>query len=297
MGQEYNRLTSYLIYYRELFNILGIVTTNKERKVIDGYKCITIEEMNLSYMDYILIAVADWQEVKDSLKQFGINDDQMIRSNVFYNPFFDFDEYIKLRNNKISILSNFCVGGMIYKELGLKMRSPTIDMYCLGDDYINFLKNYEELLKGEMREYISKDYIKGTMGYEYFTPKGILDNQIIWYFNHNQNASDAIDKWNERVKRFNFENVVALMTIQTDEEAYKFNELPIKKKLGIYYKDLTLESVIYCPYWNESNVRFHYRGNWPAYANRYMTNIYDNVPGAIDWIKFLNGDKNFKRFE
>lgn len=49
-------------------------------------------------------------------------------------------------------------------------------MYCHGDDYINFLKNYEELLKGEMREYISKEYIKGTMGYEYFTPKDIFDN-------------------------------------------------------------------------------------------------------------------------
>lgn len=65
---------------------------------------------------------------------------------------------------------------MIYKELRLKMWSPTIDMYCHGDDYINFLKNYEELLKGEMREYISKEYIKGTMGYEYFTPKDIFDN-------------------------------------------------------------------------------------------------------------------------
>lgn len=43
--------------------------------------------MNLSYMDYILIAVVDRQEVKDSLKQFGIKDDQMIGSNVFCNPF------------------------------------------------------------------------------------------------------------------------------------------------------------------------------------------------------------------
>lgn len=295
-GYEYNRLSSYLPLYSDIFNIMGIVTTKRQGfSCIDGLKNITIEEIDVAAMDYIIIAVIAWKEIKEKLLSIGIEDKKIIRSNVFYNPCFGFKEYIKLKSSNVSIFSNFCLGGTIYRELGLKVLSPTVNMFCLGEEYIQFLREYEVLLKSEMKEYISEQYISGTLGCESFYQRGILDDRIIWYFNHNQSASDAIVKWNERVKRINYSNIAMLMTIQTDEAAYEFDKLPIKKKLGVYHKDLNLESVIYCSDWNDSRVRYQSHGNWPAYANRYMSNS-DNLAGAVNWIKFLNGDNDYKRY-
>lgn len=189
-------------------------------------------------MDYIIIAVIKWKEVLDILDQHGINESKIIRSTAFYSPCFDLDDYLKLKNSNISILANYCLGGFIYKELGLKVLSPTVNMFCLGDGYLEFLENYPYYLSLQMEEYENDTYIEGTIGREAFLPKGILGNKVVWYFNHHVYAKDAVNAWNEKAKRVNCFNVAAIMILHNDEEAYRFSKLNIDKKLGIYYKNL-----------------------------------------------------------
>lgn len=112
MGNEYNKLSSYLSLYKDKLEILGIVTTNKPKiSCLDGYPCMPVERINTDELDYVIIAVVNWKEIASILETHGIDENKIIRSTAFYYPCFDIDEYLKLKHHKVSILSNFCLGG------------------------------------------------------------------------------------------------------------------------------------------------------------------------------------------
>lgn len=299
-GNEYNKFASYLFLYQDKLDILGLVTTEKSRvSSMDGCPCITVEEIDKTEMDYIIIAVKAWREIADILSQKGIDESKIILSTAFFSPFFDLDKYLNLKNSNVSILSNTCLGGMVYNELGLKILSPTIKTYCPyypGKDFLEFAEHYEYYLEMEMEEYGEQDkYVAGTQGKELFVPKGIIGDKVIWQFPHAKNAREAVTKWNERAKRVNLSNIVVLMALHNDDEAYQFAELKVEKKLGVYYKDLGLDDVIYCPVWNEDeNFRYRQGWIWAGGVIEYMLN--QNQVSPVDWIKFLGGEKNYRRF-
>ncbi len=256
----------------------------------------SVEKMNKTELDYVIIAVINWKEIADILESHGVYENKIIRSSAFYYPCFDLDEYLKLKLQKISILSNFCLGGMIYQELGLKVLSPTKNMFCLGKNYLEFLENYSYYLSLDMQEYEDSTYAEGTLGRETFYPKGILGNKIIWYFNHNAFAADAIRKWNEKRKVVNHNNIAAIMILQNDDEICRFLDLKIEKKIGIYYKEVHgKNNIIYCSRWNDKSEQFNWDGNWPSAANKYLSNFRGYI-SPINWIKFLNGESDYRRF-
>lgn len=294
-GNVYNQLANSFHHCKEL-NILGIVTTTRSfYKKIDGYDCFGVDEINDSLADFFIIAVENWKEIFNILIHKGIKESKIIRGKVFQLPDFDFSEYIELKKSNISILSNYCLGGMIYKKLGLKMNSPTIDMYCSGKQYLEFLERYEYYMSCEMQEFEWENYVDGMQSREAFYLKGILGNRIIWNFNHSLSIENTIAQWNKRKMRFNYSNVAAIMTIQCDEDAIQFEHLKIEKKLGIYYRDLKLEHVIYIPeWWNNPQMILKYDGNWICFVNRYMSDSGGHV-SPINWIKFLLGYKSYKR--
>lgn len=169
-------------------------------------------------------------------------------------------------------------------------------MFCLGRDYLEFVGNYEHYLRAEMKEYIQETYVNGTKGTNLFSPKGILDNKVIWYFNHDVYAAEAIKKWRERAERVNLRNIAVIMTLQSDEEAYMFEKLRLKKKLGIYHKDLGMEDIVCCHAWNDKKEQHKFYGNWTTAVNCYLSNSRGYV-SPIDWIKFLNGESEYKRYQ
>ena len=59
----------------------------------------------------------------------------------------------KLNNNNITIISNNCIGGVIYHNLGLRFNSPTINTLIKGEDYLNFCIYLKEYLSGQLNEY------------------------------------------------------------------------------------------------------------------------------------------------
>lgn len=169
-------------------------------------------------------------------------------------------------------------------------------MYCLGKDYLEFIKKYRYYLQLDMKEYVNDDeYIEKSLNRELFTPKGIIDNLVVWNFNHHKDAQTAIEKWNAQRKRVNFDNIAVIMMIQCDEDAYEFEKIDIRKKVGIYYKNLNLKNVVYCPLWQNIETRYQYGGNWLAMANAFACNSRGCV-AKIDWLKFLNGEENYLRY-
>lgn len=295
-GNLYNRLINHFQKWKDSLNILGIVTTLRTLyKEIDGYDCFTIDEIDPGGADFFIIAVEKWREIFDILVKKGVKEEQIIRGSVFELPGFDFKEYLKLKRSNVSILANCCLGGMIYKKLGLKVTSPTINMYCAGQGYLKFLEKYEYYLNCEMKKYEDKYYIDGTLGRETFYLRGILGNEIIWNFNHSSNADETIAQWNEHRARINYSNIAVIMTIQCDEDAVRFEKLQIEKRLGIYYKQLNLQHVVYVPEWQDNyDAILGYDGNWINFANDYMSGADGYIP-PVNWVKFLVGDSSFRR--
>lgn len=295
-GYEYTKFTSVLSYYSDKWDILGVVTSQKlKSEYIDGFPCITLDDMQIS-CDWVILAVNKWNEVYENLIKKGIDKKKIILSRVFYTPCFNFEDYIRLKESNVTIFSNFCLGGLIYHELGLEFLSPTINMYCLGDDYLEFLNNYEYYLSMPMVEYKDEKYRKGSLGVENFTPKGIIDNKIKWYFNHTSYYKKDIDDWNSRRKRVT-DNIAVLMTIYTDEDAYIFDSLNFKKKVGFYFNDLNLKSVLFLQEWERDDARFKSNFFWSSYVNDFLIDSRNQKPSPINWIKFLNGEPDYLRFD
>lgn len=106
----------------------------------------------------------------------------------------------KLKNSDFTIISSNCVGGVIYHDLGLQFKSPTINLWFKPKDYLKFLSDLDKYLEMELSEETDKDV-------DY--PVGLLGD-IHLYFLHYRTFAEAKNKWNSRKKRINKENIYVI---------------------------------------------------------------------------------------
>lgn len=296
-GYRYNKLSVHLHRVRNQLSILGVITTTRPKyKKIDSYACFSVDAVRLQDADFIIIAVDNWKPIYQLLKERGIEDERILRSNPFELPYFQLDDYLELKKSKVTILSNYCLGGILYKKLGLEQLSPTINAFCTTENYYEFVENYEKYLSCDM-EILEEDKMQDALKIgEMFAsaPRGMIHNQVEWVFNHDVYIEKAVDRWNEKRKKVNMENIVVLKTIFSDEDAYRFENLNVEKKLGFYYKDLGLKHVLYCPEWKDQEVRDIYASYFVGFVIDRATDTlkyYKNV----DWIRFLLGKEDYIR--
>lgn len=122
--------------------------------------------------------------------------------------------YLRIKNKDITIISNNCWGGIFYRNNNLEYLSPTLGMFFIGKEYIKFiynLKHYIEcelnFIKVENSKYY--DYLKKI---QYNGIIGVLEDVEICFL-HYENEKEALEKWNRRKKRINYNNIL-----------YKFND-------------------------------------------------------------------------
>lgn len=138
----------------------------------------------------------------------------------------------KLRNKNMSIFCSSCIGGIIYHNLGLKFFSPTINTMMFQTDMYRFILDPKRYLSKEI-EFLNNEKI----------PVGMIDD-IKVHFTHYSTNGQAREKWVERSKRINFDNIFVMMSDRdglTYEQMKRIGEL---KYRGIViftskeYKDL-----------------------------------------------------------
>lgn len=142
---------------------------------------------------------------------------------------------------------------------------------------------------------------------EYGFIEGYLEN-VKLNFVHDLSEYDILSKWNRRLKRFNFQNYLVKMDIHNDKEAYKFEDLKLKTKIGFYYKDLNLDSIIYIENWKDMKLRHKYKWDFSLLMMKCVVRNNINVdaePNEInigncfnryyDIFKLLNGEADFRR--
>lgn len=157
-----------------------------------------------------------------------------------------------LINKDFTIISNNCWAGMVYRRLNIQYLTPTIGLYIYPKDFIKFvtnLKYYLEIPLVMINENASKykNDIKILRETHYF-PIGKLDDiEII--FLHYKSDSEAVEKWNRRKQRVNYDKLIIKMNDQNGcryEDIESFFNLKWNNKIFFSGKQYCNMSEVIC---------------------------------------------------
>ena len=175
--------------------------------------------------------------------------------------------------------NELCGGGVVSHEMGLRFNSPTVNLWFNPGEFIRFLSRLEYYLYScELQEDIqnSKEH-----GY----PVGKLDD-IRVYFTHYKTFKQAKEKWNERLKRLDMNNLYIVMVQKdgcTEQDIYSFDKLKFKHKVIFTAKEYPkFQSTYYIPK-SEENV-----GNIKNLCDYQSKFTGKHWLDEFDWISFLN---------
>ncbi len=193
----------------------------------------------------------------------------------FYRKDIDLSMQSKLINKNFSIISQNCIGGILYHELNQQFLSPTINLWMSSSDFVKFCQDLEKNLEADLVEV--KDSYKNY-------PVGRIDDIII-NFTHYDSFEEAKKKWNERI---NYKNLFFIMVEKdgcTEKEIEDFSNLPYRHKLVLTcnkYKNIA------CAYYipNSKNEKGEMI-DLTLYLNKFSRKRHMD---RIDFISFINGD-------
>lgn len=137
----------------------------------------------------------------------------------------------RLKNKDFTILAPTCIAGVIYHELGCKFLSPTINLWMYDKDFLKFIHNLKDYLSYEL------EFVDGIDD----TPTAYL-NDILIHFNHYHSNEEAKQKWDERKKRINYDNLYIIMADQPDggvithDDMLSLKSVPCKGKVVLSVK-------------------------------------------------------------
>lgn len=185
----------------------------------------TYEGLRLKVLKYWRVGLADWR--KKQLK------------------FTDF-----------TIISNNCWGGMIYESYNLPKESPTVGMFFMAKDYIEFLSDLKGYIGGKLTFIKSEEsrwkempQVSEDKRFGHY-PVGMLSNgknTIEIFFLHYHSEQEAHEKWERRIQRINWDKLLIKFNDQngcTEKEVGDFMKLPFKNKLFFT-----------CKHWPNENAR------------------------------------------
>ena len=175
-----------------------------------------------------------------------------------------------LKNKDFTIISNNCWGGFIYQIFKLPYNTPTVGLFLFAEDYVEFCKNIKYYLSKQIifidknsskyKEHISKNY-----------PIGRIDDIEI-HFMHYRTSEEAIEKWERRKKRINWNNIIFKFSqkdLCNKDNIINFMNLEHKNKV-CFVNEQEIDNTIYIPnldkYKDETNVTLKYF-NVLAYLN------------------------------
>lgn len=221
IGEQYNKNYNILKYYEltEQISIVGVTAKwIPNSSYLDEYKLVSLSELHTITYDYIVI-MSDiyFDEIVNDLVSREISRNKLVSYRVLQVPHLDFSSYIELKESRISIISNNCWGGVIYRTLGMECLSPFKNLSLEEEDYLRLLKNFKYYMGCEPR-FLKYAYNKNSKK-EY--PVMLLDD-VKLHCNHDTNPEEAAEKWNRRKVKINYDNLFVEMYTENREMMGKF---------------------------------------------------------------------------
>lgn len=144
----------------------------------------------------------------------------------------------KLTNYEPVLICSNCLAGYIYHWLGLQFHSPFINLWMTNEDFIT-------MLEGDLKTFLSSP-INEVKNCKEKYPVGEI-NGVKIHFMHYKDFNTAIEAWNRRKERINFNNVGILFPNFEGNEniLQRFEELPYNNKVVFVDKPCKYESAYY----------------------------------------------------
>lgn len=158
------------------------------------------------------------------------------------------------RKSCLSIISSNCFAGRIMQDLKMEYNSPTLGLYFMYPDYIEFLKNLKYYITEATIEFV--EHSKYPIGdikrskWRHWYPIGLLGGKIEIHFLHYHSEKEAEEKWYRRCKRVNFDNLLIIgmdQNLCTEDDIISFDSLPFKNKIIFSTHPIQLKSIEYMP--------------------------------------------------
>jgi len=182
---------------------------------------------------------------------------------------------MRLRNRRVSIISNDCWGGRMCKFYNLEFHSPFVGLFICGPDYVAILEHPEVL------ELPLRFFDVGKSRYiDFLTKVGQLSHPAAYlgdtgleiHFLHYENEEVALAKWSRRVKRIDWNNAIVKFSdrdVCDDELIRRFDRLPYPVKVCFTPRPVEgASSAVYLPEykgeahvslcWNVSNLHWSF---------------------------------------
>lgn len=279
--------------YKGNIEVLGVSGGGKKRKSVDDFTVYEQRDILEQNFDYLLIFNGAFGKIKQSFISQGLPKEKIIDGRVMSTPGFDFNRYVALIENPITIFSDDCWGGVVSHYLGLEFNSPFVNLHLSKGDYLKFLKAPRYYLESELKCEREGDLYKCQCPYGYL---GEGEKKIILAFNHHICFKDAQDDWNRRKIRVNWSNIFVKM-VSDDANlniVEKFEALEYSKKILFTPANLTgYESTVFLPRYIELCERdaIHQGSNtFSAYIRKP-----NEIVKSIDLLKLLNGCSDYLR--
>lgn len=123
---------------------------------------------------------------------------------------------------ELSIISQQCIGAVIYHDMGMKFLSPTVNLYLEAKDFIQMVEDLETYMSLPIKVKKENDLIVGEL------------DKLRVIFLHYHTIEEAKTKWEERKSRIIWDKIFIICTDRDgfDEECFeKFKKLKYPKAL------------------------------------------------------------------
>lgn len=259
-------------------------------KQVDGCPVIKVEELLSTSFDYIIglenEILPDMIKVLQMLK---IPREKLLAGRIFNLPNFDFGKYLRVRTEKVSIISDNCWGGFTYHSLGMPFYSPFINLFVQKEDIVKLMQNLTSYMDMPL-EFVENAFEKNRK-VDY--PVCRLGDVRI-HCNHYDSYEEAETAWNKRKMQMNWQNILVKMLIEDEQQLEGFRKIPYRKigfsKIPCGDGDvIDLSDVARSAYFNEKYAgRFWELVNWQARSDRVELKYYDVM-------KLLLGEEDYRR--
>ena len=199
----------------------------------------------------------------------------MSKANMLMRRIIDRRNRRKLKNRDFSLFSSNCNGACICHDLGLQFRSPFVNLWLTAEDFVKLLEAPKEYLSAPL-EFLEEKEVS--------YPVARLKD-VTLHFQHYGTQQQALEQWQRRVRRINWDDLFVLMTDRdgcTEALLRRFDALPYPHKAvftHVPYPDIP--SAVYIPGFEKEPCV----GECSAFKNGYSgKKWYD----AFDYVTWLN---------
>lgn len=292
MGADYDSIANVISFEVAKKNICiqAFVSKDKYCNYFEGKPVIHKTEVFQFDFDYIIICNSlRYSQIKEEAMNIGVKEKRILSHLIFNVVCFDFQRYINLIENPVTIIADDCWGAEAYHYLRLPFSSPFILCYMESTNYIKAMENLDYYLNSPLK------IIQESNRAENKIPIASLGEKekIFLNFNHSVSFQEAKADWEKRSKRINWNNIFIKMTISDEETAERFQKLPYRKA-GFYPKTSKWEDIHYlCEWdWNQEYMTRYFGYSYPDYVR---DSVRSGKTRSYDLHKLLNGEKGYIR--